>query len=62
MELSREIKPCDYLACVTLSCVSVRYLCSQVRVLAQAGEETADVGPRQQALHQSWTGCDLLQQ
>lgn len=38
------------------------HLCSQVGVLAEALQETADIRPRQQALHQSWTGCDLLQQ
>lgn len=36
------------------------HLCSQVRILAEAIQETADIWPRQQALHQSWTGCDLL--
>lgn len=38
----------------------MRHLCSQVRILAEAIQKTTDVRPRQQALHQSWTGCDLL--
>lgn len=38
------------------------HLCSQVRVLAQAVEKAADVWPTQQALHQTWTGHDFLQQ
>ncbi len=47
-----------------MSSISVRvyYLCSEVRVLAEAVQKAADVRPRQQTLHQPWTGRDLLEQ